>query len=559
LQLEAPFCTTVLERKTLEKLDLVLVQSIASAILFNIQLAKGPVNTKSYHVIVMEGNTSSKSPDKFLRTELGPYDQSTYEAGIPYVAAVLSSYAPKFSVGDGKEYKVSKRRKRNVESVIYKNIPLKANTEYFVFQRAYVSQEVFFSTPWLGPLIIKVGESDTQQAKGSLATNTIISTSIAALLFIVIVFLLVVIYRSRRQFKHFSNGKGKTDFLPMENLMGQKSTASNKGYNNEDNAHAANSKFGERNADTIYQEINDENIAYEELHRKEKEASYQEIIKNPKSQHVAGRSVKNPLPSTPVIRYSTESAGLIGINRHKNRRWSLVADDRNRVVLQQQLYDNVNNSDYINAIYVEGNNHKHEYIATQHPLKDTISDFWKMIHQEDVQTVVMLNQMKESNVNLPVFWPPVGKRACYGEIFVRTNLESSSEESIEIKLTITNGNSDKEAHEVKIFRFEEWPDKNLPRDTTKLLNLIKKVDDMKQHDSQQKPVVVMCRDGGNRTGAFLSILINLNRFKATQTMDAFETAQKLRSIRPQFMENMDAFEFSNNVSRSFIDTCYDKL
>ena len=34
----------------------------------------------------------------------------------------------------------------------------------------------------------------------------------------------------------------------------------------------------------------------------------------------------------------------------------------------------------------------------------------------------------------------MGKRACYGEIFVRTNLESSSEESIEIKLTITNGN-----------------------------------------------------------------------------------------------------------------------
>ena len=88
----------------------------------------------------MEGNTSSKLPDKLLRTELGPYDESTYRAGIPYVAAVLSSYAPKFSVGDGKEYKVSNRRKRNVEPVIYKNIPLKANTEYFVFQRAYVSQ-----------------------------------------------------------------------------------------------------------------------------------------------------------------------------------------------------------------------------------------------------------------------------------------------------------------------------------------------------------------------------------------------------------------------------------
>ena len=88
----------------------------------------------------MEGNTSSKSPDKFLRTELGPYDEFTYRAGTPYVAAVLSSYASKFSVGDGKEYKLSKRRKRNVEPLIYKNIPLKANTKYFVFERAYVSE-----------------------------------------------------------------------------------------------------------------------------------------------------------------------------------------------------------------------------------------------------------------------------------------------------------------------------------------------------------------------------------------------------------------------------------
>ena len=87
----------------------------------------------------MEGSTSFKSPGKFLPTELSPYDKSTYRAGKPYVAAVLSSYTPVFQIGDGKEYKLSNRRKRNVERVIYKNIPLKASTEYFVFQRAYIS------------------------------------------------------------------------------------------------------------------------------------------------------------------------------------------------------------------------------------------------------------------------------------------------------------------------------------------------------------------------------------------------------------------------------------
>ena len=41
---------------------------------------------------------------------------------------------------------------------------------------------------------------------------------------------------------------------------------------------------------------------------------------------------------------------------HASYTWFILLDDRNRVVLQQQLYDNVNNSDYINAIYVEVTN-----------------------------------------------------------------------------------------------------------------------------------------------------------------------------------------------------------
>ena len=44
-----------------------------------------------------------------------------------------------------------------------------------------------------------------------------------------------------------------------------------------------------------------------------------------------------------------------------------------------------------------------------------------------------------------------------------------------------------------MLHFEYWPDKSLPRDTKKLLKLVKKVDDLKLQESQLKPVVVMCR------------------------------------------------------------------
>ena len=85
-------------------------------------------------------STSAKPPQEWLPSELGPYDAATYKAGKPYVAAVLSRYVSSFLVGDGNDYLSSNRKRRNVGSVTYKNVPLKANTGYLVFQRAYVSQ-----------------------------------------------------------------------------------------------------------------------------------------------------------------------------------------------------------------------------------------------------------------------------------------------------------------------------------------------------------------------------------------------------------------------------------
>ena len=88
----------------------------------------------------MENSASVKAPQEWLPSELGPYDAATYRVGKPYVAAVLSSYVSSFSVGNGKDYFSSNRRRRNVVSVTYKNVQLKANTYYLAFQRAYVSQ-----------------------------------------------------------------------------------------------------------------------------------------------------------------------------------------------------------------------------------------------------------------------------------------------------------------------------------------------------------------------------------------------------------------------------------
>ena len=41
------------------------------------------------------------------------------------------------------------------------------------------------------------------------------------------------------------------------------------------------------------------------------------------------------------------------------------------------------------------------FIITQMPLPDTVTDFWRLVHDQSVSTIVMLNDMKtaEAEVN----------------------------------------------------------------------------------------------------------------------------------------------------------------
>lgn len=107
----------------------------------------------------MESNSTSKDPKDWQPSELRPYDAATYKSGMPYITAVLSFYVSTFAVGDGKDYKISSRIRRNAGIATYVNVPLKENTAYLVFQRAYVSQVCFLAEHTSSDLLHR--QSDT--------------------------------------------------------------------------------------------------------------------------------------------------------------------------------------------------------------------------------------------------------------------------------------------------------------------------------------------------------------------------------------------------------------
>lgn len=61
-------------------------------------------------------------------------------------------------------------------------------------------------------------------------------------------------------------------------------------------------------------------------------------------------------------------------------------------------------SDYINATWMQGFSSLREYIVTQHPLPNTMIDFWQMVWDHNAQTIIMIsiidNQVSQSFIQL---------------------------------------------------------------------------------------------------------------------------------------------------------------
>lgn len=53
----------------------------------------------------------------------------------------------------------------------------------------------------------------------------------------------------------------------------------------------------------------------------------------------------------------------------------------------------VEGSDYINATWFHGFRQLRDYIVTQHPLPNTVNDFWQMVHDHNVPTIVLMSKI----------------------------------------------------------------------------------------------------------------------------------------------------------------------
>ncbi|XP_044298723.1 receptor-type tyrosine-protein phosphatase F isoform X3 [Varanus komodoensis] len=239
----------------------------------------------------------------------------------------------------------------------------------------------------------------------------------------------------------------------------------------------------------------------------------------------------------PGQQFTWENSNL-EVNKPKNRYANVIAYDHSRVILIS--IDGVPGSDYINANYIDGYRKQNAYIATQGPLPETLSDFWRMVWEQRTATIVMMTRLEEkSRVKCDQYWPGRGTET-YGLIQV-TLLDTVELATYTVRTFALNKNGSSEKRELRQFQFMAWPDHGVPEYPTPILAFLRRVKACNPPDAG--PVVVHCSAGVGRTGCFIVIDAMLERMKHEKTVDIYGHVTCMRSQRNYMVQTEDQYIF----------------
>ncbi|XP_050531444.1 tyrosine-protein phosphatase Lar isoform X2 [Daktulosphaira vitifoliae] len=491
-----------------------------------------------YYLIVVPENpdTISMNPDEFLTHKLVENSQQELLAeGEPYITAKFPhrSLPWTFYLGNGETYDGFVNRK------------LDHNTKYKIFVRAFVDtpqKHLYTSSPFSEPLSLEmreVGPGDTPKKPGLSDINMpgnnipgigndhvsvrssaasspellwLVGPVIAAILLTAALVLLFVVKKRRRPNKY-----GETSGVTKP-LIG--------------NSHPNNDPV--------------------ELRRLQFQTpamvSHPPVSINYLAQHI------DLLKANDNFKFSQEYESIepgqqftwdhsnMEVNKPKNRYANVIAYDHSRVVLHP--IDGIVGSDYINANYCDGYRKHNAYIATQGPLQDTFSDFWRMCWEVKTSTIVMMTKLEErTRVKCDQYWPSRGSQV-YGPITVTlVNVQELSTYVIR-SFHLTRA-TDNETREVKQLQFGAWPDHGVPDHPAPLLQFMKRVRAVNLMDSG--PVVVHCSAGVGRTGCFIVIDAMLERAKHEHTVDIYAHVTCLRAQRNYMVQTEEQYIFIHDA------------
>ncbi|KAG7493683.1 receptor-type tyrosine-protein phosphatase T isoform X1 [Solea senegalensis] len=249
---------------------------------------------------------------------------------------------------------------------------------------------------------------------------------------------------------------------------------------------------------------------------------------------------------TPRVRPEDCSVGLLPRNHDKNRSMDVLSADR---CLPFLISVDGESSNYINAALMDSHKQPAAFIVTQHPLPNTMGDFWRLVFDYNCSSIVMLNEMDAAQLCMQ-YWPEKSS-CCYGPIQVEFISADIDEDIINRIFRICNMARPQDGYRlVQHFQFIGWPAyRDTPLSKRSILQLVRRLAKwQEQYDGGDGRTVVHCLTGGGRSGTFCAICSINEMIQQQNIVDVFHTVKTLRNNKTNMVETMEQYKFCYEVA-----------
>ncbi|XP_015120577.1 mucin-4 isoform X2 [Diachasma alloeum] len=226
----------------------------------------------------------------------------------------------------------------------------------------------------------------------------------------------------------------------------------------------------------------------------------------------------------------------------KNRFANVVPLPETRVPLAKINNDPL--SEYINASYVRGpKNATKYYIACQAPIESTVTDFWRMIWEQQSKVIIMLTDLIENGVEkCAEYIPPSEVTDChrlFGDYQVTLKKRETKEKYAISTLHLKNleNNTYREISHIWYL----WPANGVQTDAAGLIAVLLEARALQR--GGPVPIVVHCSPGTGRTGTLIALDLGIRQYEITRTVDVPRVVYTIRRDRAGAVQTKEQYAF----------------
>ncbi|CAD5111913.1 DgyrCDS1174 [Dimorphilus gyrociliatus] len=236
------------------------------------------------------------------------------------------------------------------------------------------------------------------------------------------------------------------------------------------------------------------------------------------------------------------TAGRLSSNLDLNQSRMSVPFDDNRYLPTDSL--ETSKEYYINASIIsapEGIESLKPFdkamIATQYPLKNTITDFWLLVWSSKTKNIILLMAMDEEFCDFDRYWPIDGGYMIFKDLKVTLKREIRRNFFTVREFRLTNGC---ESRKITQYQYASWTMDNKPSDMLSFISFTRVIDDTTQPNDTS---IIQDKEGGSRCGLYIACRLSFFQAKISKKVDILKICSHLSVERVNIIGNGNQMGF----------------